>query len=200
MKKILDEQTKHRLIGAIVVLALMIIFLPAMMRHSDQSFDEFTSFRIPKKPALPKAATVDQKTMFKSVKIATVTLPHTAESHSNIAEAQSLSQTTSQAQTVTLAKIAEQKQQSAETKAMKSNEVFTIQLASFNQEANAQALITQLRLKGFAALKQTVTSPEGTVYQVIVGQVKQREQAIDLQKKLVNNTHLNGLIIKTKVS
>ncbi|HVT62856.1 MAG TPA: hypothetical protein VHD33_05140 [Legionellaceae bacterium] len=45
-----------------------------------------------------------------------------------------------------------------------------------------------------------LTNEKGAVYQVIVGQLKHRDQAIDLQKKLVNNTRLNGLIIKTKVS
>ena len=91
------------------------------------------------------------------------------------------------------------KLQVAERKSMKFNEVFTIQLASFTQEANAQSLVNKLRLQGFAASKHIVKNPQGVVYQVIVGHVKQRDQAIDLQKKLVDNTRLNGLIIKTKV-
>lgn len=57
----------------------------------------------------------------------------------------------------------------------------------------------KLRAQGFAASEQATKTPKGYTYQVIVGQTKQRDQAIDLQKKLVNNTKLNGLIIKTKV-
>ncbi len=201
MKKILDERAKHRLVGVIVVLALMIIILPAMMRESDKNFDEFTSYHAPKPPPLPKVATVGKNEMLRSVKVASVTLPKSgAKTHLQITQAQPLSPKESQAEIVQTANAVAQKQQKYEARAMKFHEVFTIQVASFNNEANAQALIHSLQAQGFAATQQIVKSPKGMVYQVIVGRLKQRDQAIDLQKKLVDNTQLNGLIIKTKVS
>ncbi|MCX7118637.1 MAG: SPOR domain-containing protein [Legionellales bacterium] len=181
MKKIFDERTKHRVVGVIVALALMIIFLPAMMRESDKNF-----------PVMPKVTLMEPKAMLRSVQATPVKLPNlSAPKHLDIAEAQPLSQTVSPDESMQAAQEILKKLQVAERKSMKFNEVFTIQLASFTQEANAQSLVNKLRLQGFAASKQ--------VYQVIVGHVKQRDQAIDLQKKLVDNTRLNGLIIKTKV-
>ena len=201
MKKIFDERTKHRVVGVIVVMALMIIFLPAMMRESDKNFDELTSFRVPKKPSLPKVTLIEPKTMLRSVKHETVALPKSRSPvHLEISQAQPLSHDELQKETVKVAETVLQKLQTAERKSMKYNEVFAIQLASFNKEVNAQSLIKKLSLQGISASKQTVKTPQGTVYQVLVGQVKQRDQAIDLQKKLVDNTQLNGLIIKTKVS
>ncbi|PJD93903.1 MAG: hypothetical protein CK424_01205 [Legionella sp.] len=200
IKKILDDRIKHRLIGFVVVLSLMIIFLPAMLRQSNQRFDEVVSFRVPKKPVAPQMAMVDKAHMFKTVKVATVTIPTSGKVQSTIAQAQPLSEPVTKEHSAQMAKIEVQKQHAAESKAMHVNEVFTIQLASFSQEANAQALVTNLKSKGFAASAQMIAGPTGELYQVIVGQLKQREQAIDLQKKLVNNTQLNGLIIKTKVS
>jgi DedD protein len=200
MKKIFDERTKHRLVGVIVALALMIIFLPAMMRESDKNFDEFTSFRVPKKPAMPKVSLLEPKDMLRSVKMVTIVVPKpSAPKRLEIAEAQPLSQPISQDESLHSTQEILKKLQISERKSMRFNEVFAIQLASFTKEANAQALVDKLRLQGFAASKLTVKNPQGVVYQVLVGQVKQREQAIDLQKKLVDNTRLNGLIIKTKV-
>ncbi len=200
MKKIADDRIKHRVVGFVVALSLMIIFLPVMMRQSNQRFYEVTSFRVPKKPALPHVATVDKKSMFKTVKVATVTIPEGRKVHSGIAKAQPLSAPTTTEDSMQMAKIKVQKQHLAESKAMHANEVFTIRLATFSQEANAQALVHKLKSKGYEASSQMIAGPTGEMYQVIVGQLKQREQAIDLQKKLVNNTQLNGLIIKTKVS
>ena len=200
MKKIFDERTKHRVVGVIVVLALMIIFLPAMMRESDKNFDEFTSFKVPKKPEMPKVSFIEPKTILHSVKAVPVAVPKpTAPKHLDIAEAQPISQHISPDESIQAAQEILKKLQIAERKSMRFNEVFTIQLASFTKEANAQALVNKLRLQGFAASKQTVKTSQGVVYQVIVGHVKQRGKAIDLQKKLVNNTQLNGLIIKTRV-
>jgi DedD protein len=200
MKKIFDERTKHRMVGLIVVFALMIIFLPAMMRESDKNFDEFTSFKVPKKPAMPKVSFVEPKALLRSVKAAPVSVPKPiAPTHLEIAEAQPISRHASPDESIKAAQEILKKLEIAERESMKFNEVFTVQLASFTKEANAQALVNKLRLQGFSASKQRVKTPQGVVYQVIVGHVKQRDKAIDLQKKLVNNTRLNGLIIKTKV-
>ena len=197
MKKIIDERAKHRLVGVIVVLALMIIILPAMMRESDKNFDEFTSYHAPKPPPLPKVSLVDQHEMLRSVKVVSVALPKPGpQTHLHITPAQSLTPKASQDELVQAGKVVAQKHESS---AMKFHEVFTIQLASFNNEANAQALIHSLQAQGFAATQQIVKNPKGMVYQVIVGRLTQRDQAIDLQKKLVDNTQLNGLIIKTRV-
>jgi DedD protein len=202
MKKIFDERTKHRVVGVIVVLALMIIFLPAMIRESDKNFDEFTSYRVPKKPPMPKVSVIEPKAMLRSVKTAAVvTIPKPqAPVHLAITAAEPISPNASQKQIIQSAENLAKKMQISERNSMKYNEIFTIQLASFNKEKNAQVLVNKLLGQGFAASKQIVNTPQGTVYQVVVGQLKQRDQAIDLQKKLVDNTQLNGLIIKTKVS
>lgn len=201
MKKVLDERAKHRVIGVIVVFALMIIILPAMMRESDKHFDEFTSYRVPKRPPLPKVSLTEKDAMMRSVKMTSVVLPKPdAPVHMQITQAQPLSSKETQTEIRQAIQVAVEKQQKDAAKKLRYNEAFTIQLAAFNKQANAQALIRQLQGQGFAATQHIVKTPEGPVYQVIVGRMRQREQAIDLQKKLVDNTQLNGLIIKTKVS
>ena len=83
---------------------------------------------------------------------------------------------------------------------LRDGDVYTIQLATFTKQTNAKALIESLRTKGYEASMQMSANKQGPLYHVIVGQLKQRDQAIDLQRKLVNNTQLNGIIVTTKVS
>lgn len=201
MKKVFDERTKHRVVGVIVVLALMIIFLPPMMRESDKNLDELTSYQIPKRPPMPKVTVIEPKEAFRMVKTTPVTVPKMATPvRSKIAAAQPLSPNVSHAQTIKTSEMIMKNQKIAMEKSLHFNEVFAIQLASFSKKDNAQALAKKLKTRGFNASVQMSRTKKGQTYQVIVGQTKQRDQAIDLQKKLVDNTKLNGLIIKTKVS
>jgi len=75
----IDERTKHRLTGLVVILALAIIFVPAMIKKSNQRLEEniHVSVQLPLKPAAPKVAIADKQTVFENVKIAEVTLPVT---------------------------------------------------------------------------------------------------------------------------
>lgn len=90
----IDERTKHRLTGLVVILAVAIIFLPAMIKKSNQRLEEniHVSVQLPPKPSAPKIAIADKKAVFESVKIAEVALPVTKKpAHvSEIARAEGL--------------------------------------------------------------------------------------------------------------
>lgn len=81
------------------------------------------------------------------------------------------------------------------------NTFFSIQVATFTQKNNADILVEKLKDKGFYAASNQIKKDNGIVlYQVVVGKVSQREQALDLQKKLASMMQLNGFIIKSEVS
>ncbi|MDF1683192.1 MAG: SPOR domain-containing protein [Legionellaceae bacterium] len=75
----IDERTKHRLTGLVVILAVAIIFVPAMVKKSNQRLEEniHLSIQLPPKPSEPKIAVADKQAVFETVKIAEVTLPVT---------------------------------------------------------------------------------------------------------------------------
>ena len=77
---------------------------------------------------------------------------------------------------------------------------YGVQLASFTQQRNAEYLVARLRKQGFVASYNKFSGKQGQFYQVVVGLVNQKNDAIDLQKKLATNMQLNGFIIKTGVS
>jgi DedD protein len=78
MKLVIDEKLKHRLIGLAVVISLGAIFAPAMMKKSNQSVENNYSVRVklPPKPSAPNVAVVDEKEVFRTIKIAKVHIPN----------------------------------------------------------------------------------------------------------------------------
>lgn len=77
---------------------------------------------------------------------------------------------------------------------------YAVQLATFSQQRNAMALIARLKSKGYQARFNKVVDNKGTVYKVVVGNLKERQQAQKLQQQLASAIQLNGFIVTTKVS
>lgn len=77
MKIEMSERLKHRLTGLVVVISIAIIFLPAMMKKSNQKFERTlrVSVALPQKPEKPLVAIPQKRDLFKTVKVAHVDLP-----------------------------------------------------------------------------------------------------------------------------
>ncbi len=216
MKPVISERSKYRLVGVLVVLAFAVIFLPVVMKKSNMRLEENinVSLKLPVKPALPQVAIPNQSTMLKKLKVAHVQIPtpSTVRQNSLIAKAEHLNPHQEIKQVSVLASIPRkltlvapkvaQVEQPSRIDAIPVKPVsvakprFSIQVATFSQKSNADNLIQQLHQKGYIATYNTLSRPQGQLYQVVVGQVNQRAQAVDLQKKLANNMQLNGLIVK----
>lgn len=87
----------------------------------------------------------------------------------------------------------------SEIKLAAAAKAWTVQLASFNQRANAQQLIKQLRAKGFAAYIHEAKTKQSLVCRVFVGPELNREKADVLAQKLHNEFHLKGVVVKYRV-
>ncbi len=94
MKFVMSERIKHRLTGAVVILALAILFLPDILKKSNAHFEEqmHVSLLPLHRPAAPKLAIPNQKAMFKAVKVARMNMPKVLNvpKSSLVAKAQSL--------------------------------------------------------------------------------------------------------------
>lgn len=216
MKWLLDDKIKHRLIGFAVLLSIAIIFIPAMIKKSNQHLDEKMSLTIhlPPKPAFTEVSAEKPKNLFKTMKVAHVVLPQVVEKKEEtikIARAESLSGLTmanrSYLQKTPVVAVNTQRVNKqinkqkpapiiasvkAPTKPLPSKlEMFSVQLASFSRLDNAQLLVQQLHKKGFKATYEK----QGDKYRVLVGQL-QLEQARNLQRKLASATQMTGFIVK----
>lgn len=224
MKFVIDERLKHRLTGVIVILSIAAIFLPAVMKKSNQRFEENVSFsvRLPEKPIPPDVEVTKEKDVFQTVKVARVEIPAAVETKSiQIAKAQPLSSmksTVPAAPSLALKKeilvkekpkvkvaalispalkaAAAPKKLAKAAVAAAKKEIYAVQLASFTQRDNALSLVARLRSKGYVATLNKSTGKQG-YYKVIVGQLSQRHEAVHLQKQLASSMQLNGFVIKT---
>lgn len=221
MKFVMDERVKHRLIGLIVILSISIIFVPALLKKSTHHFEEnmTLSVHLPAKPIAPKVVVADKTALFKSVKVAQAVVPVAVEEiprPSQIAKAEPLSiqsfvpPAPPIQKVVALAKVeavvapavkavnAPKKIAQFATAGLK-KEMYAVQLGSFAQQDNAKTLVSRLRSKGYIASYNKFSGKKGEFYQVIVGQLQQKEAAMSLQKQLVASMQLNGLVIKKGV-
>lgn len=216
MKFIMNERVKHRLTGVVVVLSIAVIFLPAMMKKSNQHFEENVSIslKLPIKPTPPQVAMPSKSVVFESVKVAHVDLSTVAKEPQqlDIAKAEPISIPTSTLATrepalksvITTAAIPKKVTAvmpvlapKKEVAAIPAKGKYGVQLASFSQQSNAESLVNRLRKQGYVATYNKQASKQGHVYKVVVGQVDQKLEAASLQKKLANNMQLNGFIIQT---
>lgn len=214
----MDERVKHRLTGVVVIIAIAIIFVPAMIKKSNQRLSENinVSVKLPPKPVLPDVAVVQEKTVFNTVKVARVDVPAvnvsvaSTQLAKNDVAAPSLNRMSSssslQHATKVIASSTQSLPVSTATKSialqpkLTKGEAYVVQLASFNQQHNAELLVTRLKSKGYQASYMKIASKQGDVYKVVVGQVAKRDDAQLLQKKLADNMQLQGFIVKTEVS
>lgn len=221
MKQILSERNKHRLIGMLLVLSMVIIVMPAVMKKSNQRFEEnlSISLKLPPRPILPNVAIPNSKVILKSVKVAKVTIqaPPTVPVSALIAKAEPLESKARLIQKSVIASIAHDfKAPPAKSQQIIQNNrvalqpkqenvlsfkpVFSVQVATFVQQDNASHLVSQFRRQGFEASYHKITNEKGEFYRVIVGQLREREKALDLQKKIASNMQLNGFVISNSRS
>lgn len=213
MKFISNERIKHRLVALVVLFAIGSIFLPAIMKKSNYRFDEkiSVSVRLPEKPHAPVVAIPAEKAMFKSVQVAHVDIPELNE-HPQVAQivkAEPISIVSNEDIKPLLVKstsvanpvkhqvaIVTKPTLHSETK----KESYAVQLATFSDLRNAQSLVTRLHKQGYKATYMKLVSNQKTLYKVVVGEANQKNEAINLQKKLADTIKLNGFIVKTGVS
>lgn len=211
MKFLMDERMKHRLTGVVVIVSIAVIFLPAMMKKSNQHFEEniSVSLKLPAKPVPPALAIPNKKIMFDSVSVVKIEVPkHIDDTHpAFVAKAESLSKpqpspalalATPSVKAVVKTVAPSKKVAVVTPVALKG--AYGIQLASFSQKRNASFLVNRLRKEGYTASYNKLDTKQGSFYKVVVGQLNQKTEAVNLQKKLAMNMQLNGFIIKTGIS
>jgi DedD protein len=80
-------------------------------------------------------------------------------------------------------------------------DIYAVQLASFSQLINAQALVDKLRLKGYKANVVKTSANEGEdVYKVYAGHSPDKLEVIRLKAQLASTMQLRGFVVNTGVS
>jgi len=196
MSLVLTDKAKYRLTGGVVFITSVLVILPSLMKKSNHRFEEnlSLSLKAPPKPNAPQMHIPSAKQVFSKVKTIQTQTPKIAERPVKVELAK--------AEMLTLpSKLPTIPMQLAEAtidvkEVIKSNERYTIQLGVFIHQENADFLMKRLKKMGYVADLNLIKSKNGSIYKVVVGPLKNKDNAIQIQKQLAQNTQLEGLIIR----
>jgi DedD protein len=201
----MDQMLKQRLIGAIVIIALAVIFIPMILEGPD---DELS----PRTQAMPPPPTIDYQSEVELPVPEESTEP--SESFADTTMEQEASAIPeppiSQAEVVTIeaevpAKQAEPAVAKSTSPAIPSlaatsitQDGWILQVGSFSQRANALSLRDRLMKSGYQASVKDVKAAGGTIHRVLVGPVSDRPAAEKLRDKLASEQKLTAMVLENK--
>jgi DedD protein len=192
----LDKRLKQRMIGALVLLALAVIFLPMLFTREDEVRQVVVEAPpMPKAPPTPRVE-VEPVAVPEPVILPEEPPPSTAVASTPATPAVPAASTSTRDKTQAAnpapppaqAKVAEASRLDANSLPAS----WSIQLASLSNSANAQALQKTLRSQGYNAYIRHVDG----MNRVYVGPVIERSEANRLRDQLKRQHNLSGFVVR----
>jgi DedD protein len=189
----LDEHTfKQRIIGAIVLVALAVIFIPMLLPGSrDIGFTDSGS------PIPPKPTELENLKVLELEKPQPAPIPREIvrtpiDERSPAAPAEEVEAPSADKKPLPEETMPAPATSQAAQSAVTTPKAWAVQVGSFTQRENAMRLRDQLRSKGYKAFVEQITSADKTFYRVRVGPEVSRDKAVALQKDLQSKMKLQG--------
>ncbi len=185
-----EGRLKQRLVGAVVLVALAVIFIPMLLSGGREMEMPVFGSNVPERSTeITNIKHIDITEMQK--------LEHRPINPTRIPIAEGLPEpkivkqkyTRSIAETIT--KLSE-----AEKKPVVKGTVWAVQVGSFNNRSNALGLKDKLRKKKIHAFVERIMKNNKAVYRVRVGPEITRKKAETLKLKLKKEFKLSGLVVK----
>ncbi len=212
----MDKSLQKKLVGAAVLIALVVIFLPMLLDGGKDNESLSMQVEIPDKPvyqvpnrlqqpAIPQPDTpvvvtqpltigqpqISSQTQITQPKIAKIeTLP--AVNEPVVKPAAKLG---SIKPNVTQAKVSKPKKPAAGSAKAGKGAGYVVQVGSFSQEQNAASLKDKLLTSGFPAFVQTAAIGSKSIYRVKVGPRPSRDDADQLRLRLIDKASVEGIIV-----
>jgi len=184
-------QLKQRLVGAVVLVALAVIFIPMLLSGrgdlggsiEGSNIPPEPDFRFPPVPTAPKAPPVAAAPVVPLGDDDEVVLPVAPDKP---APAKNIVKTPAKP----VPSIAEK------TTPVESGQLsgWVVQVGSFSARNNAQALRDKLRKQGHASFVESIKGESGRVYRVRVGPELSKAAADKLRQRLAKESGLKGLV------
>lgn len=203
-----DINLKQRLVGAVVLVSLAVIFIPLILDGRDSAVNYITKSNIPPKPErefvsrviplnpspVPEPEMLEPEVVAEPVKA----MPEKVEDQAK--KTVIPVETVKPAAKTTAKKIAEKPLIVAKPKLVAKPKTglsaWAVQVGSFDSNKNAYALRDKLRKQGFSAFVDTLYTKDVPSFRVRVGPEIKREQAEALQVKLAKVIKTKPLVVK----
>ncbi len=202
----MDEHLKERLVGAVVLAVLAVIFIPWVLTGSpslepignDEQGDEVTGIETGLQPFNSKIVPLGSATPLGMAPAGVdsdqgpSTTPSLPESARLGAKPDASATVPAAAAAATPGKTLHKTPQKKRLKTMTKG--WLVQLGSFSNARNAASLRDRLRKKSYPAFANSSKTANGTITRVYVGPVKNRDSAVALATRLFTDTHLKGMV------
>ena len=201
----MERRLKERLIGAAVLVMLVVIFIPMILDDSVQSETEITKTNIPERPTInfnSRIIPIEEVALDKiSVDINTEVIDNEV-SRSNVVkppvskEPINIERPVNDRVDIPSPESAMEKQTSSTVDDVKSRGLvaWVVQLGSFSNKDNADALVKTIRDGGYPGYVETINNASGLIYRVRVGPDLLKSDAEKIQVELKKQLKLEGII------
>ena len=184
-----ESRLKQRLVGAVVLVALAVIFIPMLLSGGrDMEMPVFGSNVPDRSGEITSIKHIEieetQQTEQRSVNPKRIPIAHGLPEPEIVKEEKTIIE-----KIVSLAEPAEEKPVIKET-------VWAVQVGSFNKKTNALGLKDKLRKKKIHAFVERIMKNNKVIYRVRVGPEITRKKAEALKMKLKKELKLSGLVVK----
>lgn len=178
----MNEHLKQRLVGAIILVALAVIFVPMLLDGKGDSTMPAFGSNVPPRPEhtfAPLEIPLEAPPEVPVEAGAVVQSPAEAAQGKEVPPAAAPAPEASQAAPEDGQPVA-----------------WAVQLGSFSKAGNAFALRDKLRAKGFPAYVEKVPGERGVNYRVRVGPELKQQDALALKEKLAAKAGVTGLVVR----
>lgn len=194
-----EGRLKQRLVGAVVLVALAVIFIPMLLSGGrDMEMPVFGSNVPERSTEITNIKHIDikevQKTERKPVN------PKRIPIAKGLPEPEIVKEEKTKSIVETIASLTDSEKKAKKEKKEKKPEikqtVWAVQVGSFNNRSNALGLKEKLRKKKMPAFVERIMKNNKAVYRVRVGPEITRKKAVVLKQKLKKEMQLTGLVVK----
>lgn len=186
-----ENHLKQRIVGAIVLVALAVIFIPMLLSGDKDKGMSIFGTNIPPKPAnVAKVKTLEIPSPQQPPATEKVIRTPVDEQNVESVKADSRKPGSKAEKPAAVSKV----EPSVTTKS-KDAKAWAVQVGSFSNPDNALGLRNKLRQNGYHAFVEKVTTSKGEVYRVRVGPEVKRSEAEALQQELQTKLKLKGLVV-----
>ena len=208
----MNIQLKQRLVGAVVLVALAVIFIPMLLPGEGDLASGIDGSNIPPEPdyrfsptapapsAPPMVAAPSVPMDAKSLDAAMDETLYTksapakpSKSTPLVEKAKSVKESASAKKSIAIKKPLTAPAKPAKQKSLKASG-WVVQVGSFSNSRNAHALRDKLRKQGHVTFVEAVKGKSGTAYRVRIGPEVSHQSADRLRQKLADTSGLKGLV------
>lgn len=195
----MNDQLKQRLVGAIVLVSLAVIFIPMILPGGGlgdsmniRKVPPEPDYRFPPPKSVPKAPPMSEAVIVPmgdtEPKVSTK-----ASTKTSTTEKKTSSKKTSGNKKVATKPVVSTPDKKPDIKPGQVT-AWIVQVGSFTSSPNAKALRDKLRKMGYASFVEALKGKQGMIYRVRVGPELTRTLAEKLQKQLAKKAKVNGMV------